>query len=85
MLEKKIDRLCKPSVGRKYAVVFDKDDICCCRDRAQCCNLRSFFQQRYGHNPAELYHVVRHCLHQEMNLLQKPELVSALHRTVVQT
>ncbi len=35
------------------------------------------FQQSYGHNPFALYHIVKHCLHQETTLLQKAELVSA--------
>ncbi len=34
------------------------------------------FQQRYNHNPLALYHVVRHCLHEEMNLLHKADMVS---------
>ena len=33
-------------------------------------------QQRYGHNPTSLYHIVRHCLLSEMNLVQKAEMVS---------
>ena len=37
-----------------------------------------FFQQRYGHNPITLYHMVQHCLHQEMNLVQKADLVRQL-------
>ena len=37
-----------------------------------------FFQQRYGHNPITLYHMVQHCLHQEMNLVQKADLVRKL-------
>ena len=35
-----------------------------------------FLQHRYGHNPTTLYHLIRHCLHQEMTLVQKAEMAS---------
>jgi len=34
------------------------------------------FQHRYNNNPTSLYTIVRHCLHAEMDLVQKAEMVS---------
>ena len=35
----------------------------------------NLFQARYAHNPLDLYHVIRQCLLQEMDLLQRPDIV----------
>ena len=37
-----------------------------------------FLQQRYGHNPLNLYTTIRACLHAEMNLVQRAEQVILL-------
>ncbi|XP_059091209.1 signal transducer and activator of transcription 5B-like isoform X2 [Tigriopus californicus] len=34
------------------------------------------FKTRYAHNPLDLYHIVQHCLRQEMDIIQKADLMN---------